>query len=153
MTEPVVTNMAIAETPRPRSIGRSIGAVLAGIAVGVVLSLVTDEVLHLVRVYPPWGQPNSDALLLLATAYRTANSIVATYVIARLAPNQPIKHALIGGVIGVVVSTAGAVPTWNHQPSLGPHWYPVALIVLAMPTAWLGGKLRLMQLSARQIHA
>jgi len=30
----------------------------------------------------------------------------------------------------------------------GPRWYPVALVVLAMPQSWLGGQLRVMQLVA-----
>jgi hypothetical protein len=57
-------------------------------------------------------------------------------------------HALIGGAIGLVVSAIGAIVTWNRGPAFGPHWYPVALVVIAMPCAWLGGKLRLMQLRA-----
>jgi hypothetical protein len=55
-------------------------------------------------------------------------------------------HALVLGVLGLIVSIVGAVATWNRQPSLGPYWYPVALVVLAIPTAWAGGKLRVMQL-------
>jgi hypothetical protein len=125
---------------------RRIGAVLAGMAVGVVLSLGTDQVLHVLKVYPPWGESMSDSLFLLATSYRLVYGVIGSYVMARLAPDQPMKHALAGGVIGVVVSTLGAVATWNHQPPLGPHWYPVALIVTAMPCAWLGGKLRIRQL-------
>lgn len=125
---------------------RRIGAVLAGMAVGVVLSLGTDQVLHVLKVYPPWGESMSDPLFLLATAYRLVYGVIGSYVMARLAPDQPMKHALAGGVIGVVVSTLGAVATWNHQPPLGPHWYPVALIVTAMPCAWVGGKLRIRQL-------
>jgi hypothetical protein len=54
-------------------------------------------------------------------------------------------HALIGGAIGTVLALAGAIATWNMP--LGPHWYPIALVVLALPTAWVGGKLRLMQLA------
>jgi len=59
------------------------------------------------------------------------------------------KHALIGGAIGMVIATAGAIATWNHVPSLGPHWYSVSLIVGALPMAWLGAKLLLMQMSSR----
>jgi len=59
------------------------------------------------------------------------------------------QHALAGGFIGLVVSIVGAAVTWNKGPAFGPHWYPLALIVLVMPTAWVGGKLRLMQLPAR----
>jgi hypothetical protein len=58
-------------------------------------------------------------------------------------------HALILGVLGLAASTAGAVVTWNKGPVFGPHWYPVALVVLAIPTAWAGGKIRLAQLRAR----
>ncbi|PYV33568.1 MAG: hypothetical protein DMG22_09620 [Acidobacteria bacterium] len=55
---------------KPRHIFRSIGAVLAGMAAGIILSLGTDIVLHAVGVFPPWGLPVSEAPLLLATAYR-----------------------------------------------------------------------------------
>lgn len=132
---------------RPRRIGRSIGALAAGFLVVVVLSLGTDVVLHS-TVFPPWGQPVTDALLLLATAYRTVYAIAGSYVTARLAPDRPMQHALAGGVVGLVVSIAGAVATWNAGPAFGPHWYPVALIVSALPCAWAGGKLRVMQLGA-----
>jgi hypothetical protein len=90
----------------------------------------------------------SDPLFLLATAYRIAYGVAASYIIARLAPDRPMQHALVGGAIGLVVSIVGAVVTWNHEPSLGPHWYPLALVVTALPCAWLGGKLRLMQNAA-----
>ena len=38
---------------------------------------------------------------------------------------------------------------WNKLPSIGPKWYAIVLIVLAIPTAWAGGALRLAQ-SRRQ---
>jgi hypothetical protein len=38
---------------------------------------------------------------------------------------------------------------WNGGPTFGPHWYPLALVATAMPCAWLGGKLRIMQLPER----
>jgi len=90
----------------------------------------------------------SDALFLLATVYRTIYCIGGSYIAARLAPDKPMKHALMLGVVGLIVSTAGAVATWNRGPEFGPHWYPVALIVTAIPCAWLGGRLRVTQLRA-----
>jgi hypothetical protein len=139
------------EKSSPRRLGRSVGAVLAGIVVGVILTIGTDVVLHAVGVFPPWGQSmvGFDGALLLATVYRTVYGIVASYLIARLAPDRPMAHALAGGVLGLAVSILGAALTWNKGPAFGPHWYPLALIVLAMPQAWLGGKLRMMQLRAR----
>jgi len=130
---------------------KSIGAVLAGILVGAVLSLGTDVVLHAAHIFPPWDQPASNALLLLATAYRTVYSIAGSYVTARLAPSHPMLHALVLGALGLVVCIVGAVVTWNKGPAFGPHWYPVALIVLAMPQCWVGGKLYEMQLRARAV--
>jgi hypothetical protein len=59
------------------------------------------------------------------------------------------QHALVGGLVGLAVSIVGAALTWNKGPAFGPHWYPLALIVLAMPQAWTGGQLRVMQLTAR----
>jgi len=53
---------------------------------------------------------------------------------------------MVGGVAGFLVSLAGAIATWNGGPAFGPHWYPIALIVLALPSAWLGGSLRERQL-------
>jgi hypothetical protein len=130
-----------------RDIGRSIGALVAGFLVAAGLSLGTDEILHVVAVYPPWGQPMSDALFLLATAYRILYSVAGSYVTARLAPYKPMGHALVGAMVGLVLSIAGGAATWNR--GLGPHWYAIAIAAIAMPCAWVGGKLRLMQSHAR----
>ncbi|HWN75483.1 MAG TPA: hypothetical protein VNO13_07045 [Candidatus Udaeobacter sp.] len=139
----------MSEPQRSRSIGRSIGAVLAGIFAGAILSLGTDEVLHAVGVFPPWGQPVTDAPLLLATAYRIVFEVAGCYIAARFAPSRPMLHALLAGFVGFVLSIVGAVATWNGGPAFGPHWYPVSLVITAIPCAWLGGKLRLMQVRER----
>jgi hypothetical protein len=141
----------MSETNSPRRIGRSIGAVLVGLVVGIAITLVTDVVLHAIHVFPPWGASmvGFETALLVATGYRTVYGVLSSYIIARLAPDRPMMHALVGGVIGLAVSTLGAVATWNKGPAFGPHWYPLALIVLAMPEAWAGGKLRVMQLDTR----
>lgn len=137
----------IRDTARPRRIGRSIGAVLGGIVAGIILTIGTDIALQATGVFPPLGRPMGDALLLLATAHRTVYSVAAGYIVARLAPDRPMSHALAGGVVGFVACTVGAVVTWDS--GLGPHWYPLALVALAMPCAWAGGRLRLIQLRAR----
>jgi hypothetical protein len=137
----------MSETNHPRHISRSIGALVAGFLVGAGLSLGTDEILHVAAVFPPWGQPMSDALFLLATVYRIFYSVAGSYAMARLAPTRPMLHALVGGTVGFALSIVGAAATWNR--GLGPHWYPIAVAAIAMPCAWVGGKLRLMQLRAR----
>ena len=78
---------------RPRRIGRSIGAVLAGALASIVLSIGTDAALRRTGIFPPLGQPMNDALLLLATAYRTVYGVAGSYIAARLAPDRPMAHA------------------------------------------------------------
>lgn len=131
----------------PRRLGRSILAVLAGMAVGIALTLITDLILHRTHVFPPLGQRVPDQLLAIAAAYRVLYGIAASYLTAYLAPYRPIAHAMIGGAFGFVASLAGAIATWNAGPAYGPHWYPVALVILALPQSWLGGWLRARQLS------
>jgi len=139
----------MSEQPAPKHIGKSILAILAGFVVVVAISIGTDVILELTGVLPKIGTRLSDSQALLATVYRTIYGVVGSYVTARLAPNKPMKHALIGGAIGIVIATIGAAVTWNHVPSLGPHWYPVSLIIGALPTAWLGAQIYIMQTGSR----
>ncbi len=142
----------MSETQHQRNILRSIGALFAGFLVVVILSIGTDAVLHVTGVFPPLGQPTRDSLLLLAAVYRTIYGVAGSYVTARFAPDRPMQHALVGGVIGLILSTVGAVATWNRGPAFGPHWYPLSLIATAMPCAWVGGRIRLMQSSSASVH-
>lgn len=50
-------------------------------------------------------------------------------------------HALALGALGLIACTAGAISMWGH----GAAWYPLALIALALPCAWAGGKIRVAQ--------
>jgi hypothetical protein len=132
--------MTAAPAANPRSILRSTGAILLGLIAIVALSLGTDQLLHVLNVYPPWGEPMHDpGLNLLALAYRCIYGIFGSYLAARFAPSAPMRHALTLGLLGVVLSTAGAVAVMDMD--LGPDWYPIALVVTAVPCAWLGGVL------------
>jgi hypothetical protein len=125
-----------ATTPRRRAL-RSIGAVLSGLVAIFVLSTATDVALHASGVFPPWGVRMGDSLFLLALSYRIVYGVAGCYVSARLAPDRPMLHALALGAVGVVLSTAGAVAMWDA----GPAWYSIAVIAIALPCAWAGGKL------------
>lgn len=120
--------------------GRSVLAIVAGFVVVVVLSLSVDEALHLLKVYPPWGEPMWDpALNALALSYRIVITVLSGYVTARLAPRNPMKHILVGGLIGVVFGLAGVVGAMKIP--MGPIWYPVAIAATGFPSVWLGGRL------------
>jgi hypothetical protein len=137
------------DTRAPRHLGRSIVAVLAGMLASIVVITLTDIVLHAAGVFAPWGQPNTAGPLLLAIAYRAFFGVAASYLTARIAPDRPLAHAMAGGLVGLVLGIVGAAVTWNRGPAFGPHWYPLALIIIALPCAWLGGTFCEMQLRPR----
>jgi len=117
----------------------SIGAIVAGVLVIIIVTTLVDIVLHLTGVFPPMSQPINDALALLATSYRIVISVGGAWLTARLAPNRPMRHAMILGVVGTALGPAGVAATWNL--GLGPRWYPISIAVLAIPQCWLGGKI------------
>jgi len=118
---------------------KSIGAVLAGVITIVALSVGTDFVLEKFGIFPapdqglfiPW-------MLMLALVYRSIYAVAGGYVTAMLAPSRPMRLAVILGLIGIVASTVGAVVAWD----LSAQWYPIALIITALPCTWLGGRLK-----------
>jgi len=78
-------------------------------------------------------------LLVLALSYRCAYNVVGGYIAARFALRNPMRHAVILGVIGIVLGLIGAIATIPMK--LGPAWYPISLVVTALPFTWLGGVL------------
>jgi hypothetical protein len=130
------TSIAVAPAAESR-IGRSVLAVAAAIVANTALSLAVDQLLHVLGVYPPWGQPMYEpALNLLALAYRLVLGVAAGYLVARLAPSAPMRHAVILGVIATALGTLGVIAALTQD--LGPAWYPIALAVLAYPTVRIG---------------
>lgn len=125
-----------------RSILSSVGALLAGTLVAVVPAVATDSVLSVIGLFPKLGEERlADHLLALATAYRLVFSVMGSYVAAWLAPDHPMRHALVLGIVGTVVSVTGAAATWDAGPAFEPKWYPLALVAIALPSAWGGGRL------------
>jgi hypothetical protein len=122
---------------------KSLWAVIAGVLVVIVVTTLIDVALHAADVFPPMDQPISDGQSLLATLYRVVVGIAGAWVTARLAPDTPMKHALILGLAGTILALVGVVATWNL--GLGPRWYPIALVVLAVPQSWAGGRLYVAQ--------
>ena len=124
------------ETSRRRRTLRSVGAVLAGLVATIVVTTAVDQVFHSTGVFPPWGESMADSLFVLALAYRIPLNAGGCAIAARLAPANPMRHALVLGAVGVVLATIGAVAMGD----LGPAWYSLANIAIALPCAWLGGR-------------
>jgi len=134
--------------PGSRRILRRIVAVVAGFLVVGILDTAIDVVLHATGVYPPWFKPMATPLWFLAIGYRMIDGVIGGYIAAWLAPDRPVMHALALGILGFLISIAGVLATWDKGPEFGPKWYPLALVVIALPCALLGGRLR-----ARQVIA
>ncbi len=86
-------------TRRAPRVFRSIGAVIAGALTGIILSIGTDAALVAAAVFPPLTEPDqfTTPLLLLATLYRNIYGVAGSYLTARLAPRNPMGHALVLG--------------------------------------------------------
>jgi hypothetical protein len=125
----------------PSRLLRSAAAIFVGFFSVAVLSLGTDQVLHVLEVYPPWGEPMYDpGLNALALSYRILFTIAGGYITAILAPRSPMRHVAIVGVLGLLSGSAGAIVA-IRMANLGPNWYPIALAVTGFPCVWLGGVL------------
>ena len=122
-----------------RDILRSVGAVLAGFVFIGVTHTATDAILENIGVLPKGNLHVGTGLILVVVGYRAVLSLIGCYITARLAPKSPMKHALGLGIVGVLLSTIGAIATANMN--LGPSWYAWTLVAISLPVAWLGGKL------------
>lgn len=119
--------------------GRSIWAVASGILFGVITTTLADLAMYHAGVFPPPPQPLDANGALLATSYRVVLGIAGAWLTARLAPNKPMKHALILGALGAMVLFVGVIVRWNSN--LGPRWYSIILVLLALPQSWIGARL------------
>jgi hypothetical protein len=118
-----------------------VAAVVAGFGSVAALSLATDQLLHVLEVYPPWGEPMHDpALNLLALFYRILYTILGGYLTASLAPHAPMRHVIVVATLGLIAGSAGAIAAIS-MADLGPDWYPIALALTAFPCVWRGGML------------
>ena len=120
--------------------GRSIMAVAAGFLFIAMLAFGMDMVMKQVMpgAFNAEGHIESVPMLLFAMFYVAVFAIAGCYLAARLAPNRPMRHALILGALGLVFNLIAATQVWDTAPA----WYFIASLVLVMPYAWIGGKIR-----------
>ncbi|HET6230081.1 MAG TPA: hypothetical protein VFE05_08430 [Longimicrobiaceae bacterium] len=118
---------------------RSILAVAAGFVAIFVLSVGTDLIVHmqLPQAFDAAGHTSDATVLALTIVYVGIFATAGCYLGARLAPNRPMRHALVLGLLGLAFSIAGTAAAWDTAPA----WYHVVSLVLVMPYAWAGGRL------------
>ena len=123
---------------------RSVMAIVIGFLFIGLLAFGADAVLRsaMPEAFDASGRVTSIPILVLTLVYVGIFAIAGCYLAARLAPNRPMRHALILGGLGLVFNIAGSYAAWHTAPA----WYHVVAIALVMPYAWIGGRIRERQL-------
>ncbi len=130
-----------ATTKQPRRLLRSVGAVLVGLIANIVLASAIDAAFHAVGLYPPLFQPMADDRWVMALVTRVFAGVIGGVLTARLAPARPMRHVVVLGGIGTLLSVLGVLFTWNKGPEFGPHWFSISVALSALPCTMLGGML------------
>ncbi|HEY0741943.1 MAG TPA: hypothetical protein VGD40_10785 [Chryseosolibacter sp.] len=117
---------------------KSIGAVLAGLIFIGVTHTAVDATLEAIGILPTGHLNVGAGLILVVILYRAIFSFIGCYLTAKLAPKNPMLHSLILGGVGTVLSAVGAIVTIDMN--IAPAWYGWSLVVIALPIAWLAGR-------------
>ena len=121
-----------------KKIFKSIGAILAGFILGATLSIATDFLMDKLGIMSMENFKQTPVIIILVViVYRFIFNVLGCYFTAKLAPGKPIKHVIIIGIIGTILSIAGAVAMWENAIP----FYNIAIILISLPSAWLGGQL------------
>ena len=103
---------------------RPVLSIISGFLTVVILSTFTDFILESLHILPVASAGlYSRNLLLLALFYRTLYTILGGFVTAYVVRKNPMKFALILGILGTIAGVAGVIAGWN----LSEHWYPISL--------------------------
>lgn len=117
---------------------KSIGAILAGFALGAILSVGTDYLLEKSGIMSmDKFRQTSILIICMVIIYRFIFNMAGCYLAAKLAPGNPMKHVVIIGIVGTVLSILGSFAMWEKATP----FYNIAVILISFPSAWLGGKL------------
>ena len=116
---------------------KSVGAFVAAVAVTFILSYGTDAILIATNAMPKDRLPESAALVAFIVLYRTIYNVVGAFILAKLAPNHPMRHAVVLATLGIL----GSLGAMSVVGETGHDWYAWVLTALALPSVWLGTKL------------
>jgi FtsH-binding integral membrane protein len=126
---------------------RSVWAVLSGFILIGLLGFGTDAIMHAMSpwAYDEKGGTTNLPILLVSMVYSAVYGLVGCYATARLAPSNPMKHSLILGGMGVVITSLINFQLWGHVPA----WWSIANVLVVMPLAWAAGRLRENEMASR----
>lgn len=124
---------------------RSIFAVVTGFVFIALLSTGTELAIKaaIPALFDADGGTRSVTVLLLTIGYVGLYATMGCYLAARLAPRRPLQHALGLGIVGLVFNGVGSWYAWSTAPA----WFHGGSLLLVMFWAWLGGRMRVQELS------
>jgi len=120
-------------------LARSVGAIALGFVLIGALSVGMDYVVRALMpdAFDADGGTRNSMVLLLTQLYVGVFATFGCYLAARVAGYRPMLHALVLGVLGLVLNIFALTQVWDHAPA----WHNVLGLALVMVWAWLGGKL------------
>lgn len=120
------------------TIFKSIGAILSGLLLGAVLSIGTDFLMDKMEIMSMENfKQTSLFVIFIVMVYRFIFNVIGCYLTAKISPNKPMKHVIIIGIIGTVLSILGSLVMWDKAIP----FYNIGVILISFPSAWIGGKL------------
>ena len=130
---------------------RSMVAIVVGFLLIGALAMGTDVLVRnaVPTAFDDAGRTDSVALLLFTIVYVGVYAVAGCYLAARLAPDRPMRHAMILGALGLAFNVVGTIEAWDTAPV----WYHAVALALVLPFAWLGGWIRERQLDGRAPRA
>ena len=119
--------------------GSSVLAVFVGFVLIGLLSFAGNAAIQAAApdLYTMATGTTNVPILLLITVMVGVFATFGCWLTGRMAPANPMKHALILGVLGLAFNVFSALSAW----SLYPAWFSILNLLLVMPYAWLGGRL------------
>jgi hypothetical protein len=116
---------------------RGVLAIVAGFVAIAVLSLGADAVFRRAApgLFGAGGRSDHLGVLLAMIAYSAVFATAGAWLTARLAPDRPLRHALILGGLGLALAVPVTIAHWHTAPV----WFHVVTLALTLPAAWVGG--------------
>ena len=127
-------------------VARSVVAVVVGFLVIGMLAIGTDALVKstVPGVFGPDDRVDSVPWLLIIQLYVFVYAAFGCWLAARMAPNRPMRHALILGSLGLAFNIVGTLALSDTMPA----WSHIVALALVMPAAWVGGRIRERQLTS-----
>lgn len=122
------------------NLSQSILSIAAGFAFMIILMRLSEYALEQMGLYDA-SQPlriyGGQPVLYVFFIERIVLTILGGYIAAWLAPSRLLLHAVLLGSFAAIYRLLNLVT--GAQQSYGIAWYLFGLVLLAIPTAWLGG--------------